>query len=95
MGFLSFYPFATGVFGTEGQEFTELLGLNPRQNSERILERIRELEIEKARLKKLQKMKQTQGYSTESGIMSPFKSMLKRLSLFFSRNKKEKSIEKE
>ena len=49
IGFMYAYPFATGLLGDFGQEFTELMGLNPIGSSQRILQRVEELEREEGR----------------------------------------------
>ena len=43
MGFLFGYPFAFGFFGQQGGEYVELMGLNARENTKRILDRVKEL----------------------------------------------------
>ncbi len=49
IGFLYAYPFATGLLGDFGQEFTELMGINPVGSSQRILQRVEALEEEERR----------------------------------------------
>ena len=45
-GFILAYPYAVGLLGDVGQDFTEFVGLNPVGNSQRILKRVEELELE-------------------------------------------------
>ena len=47
IGFMYAYPYMTGLLGDVGQEFTELMGLNPVGSSQRILQRVEALEEEK------------------------------------------------
>ncbi len=45
-GFILTYPYAVGLLGDFGQDFSELMGLNPVGSSQRILKRVEELELE-------------------------------------------------
>ena len=77
LGFMFSYPYATGLLGDFGQDFTELMGLNPVGSAQRILQRVEELEVEEksAPEKEVQK-----GNHPETGIGRP--SLLRRLFSF-------------
>jgi len=46
IGFMMTYPFAVGLLGDFGQDFSQLVGLNPVGSSQRIIKRVEELERE-------------------------------------------------
>ena len=79
IAFLTVYPWATGIFGKMGQEVTELMGLNPGGSSKRILEKVRELQEEKERIKEIERLRRK-----ASGQPTSF---LEKLRSLFSRKK--------
>lgn len=79
VGFIMAYPYATGLLGDMGQDFTELMGLNPVGSSQRILARVEELEEEERQLREKEAVERV---SAEGGGGRNFR---EKLSAFFRR----------
>lgn len=77
MLFNEVFPFASGLFGATGQEFVELMTLNPRANSRRILERVEELEKEKQKRNQASKDSKTKEKRSISSFMAKVLSRLR------------------
>ena len=72
LGFMFSYPYATGLLGDFGQDFSELMGLNPVNSSQLILKRVEELEEEQKRAAEMETHNGKQA-ETETGSPSLFR----------------------
>lgn len=72
LGFMFSYPYATGLLGDFGQDFTELMGLNPVNSSQRILQRVEELEEENRKAAEKEALGESQN-ETRTRELSPLR----------------------